>query len=354
MKQEAFNRLLRELDAKRSITVKRAKELYGADFSESTWKRLKKTLERVHDCKLTWDAKAKSFKVPSTWTLYPSIDPGKRDQLAVLRAAAALVGPPLTDQISAFIDKLDRELEQRDPESHAKSPLRQPAPRADKDFFTRLNSIEMAIRRRNIITIGYRKSAGGKLEERTIAPYEIHNHAGRFYVWATDEGGSKPKFFALDRIESLSSDVDDRFDREPRLSLDEELRHSFGIWVGPGRPQTIEVEIRENRSADVRARRWPAERSCTTLPDGHVRLTFSVTDPREIVAWVLSFGGDAWIRQPAAAAKLAYELAQKAAASHKWAQDVPEDERLLRFDWGVDGLPLERRASALTSKAPTP
>lgn len=343
MKQAFLQRLLKELDEKRTITLRRVKELYGKQFSDSTWKRLKKTLADTYGCKLRWDAKAKAFSVLASWTLYPAeIDPGKRDQLAVLRAAAAIVGPPLTEQIHSFIDSLDRELQRRDPEARAKAPVRQPSPRADKAFFELLNRVDIAIRRRNIITIKYRKTAGGKLEQRSVAPYEIHNHAGRFYVWGTDEGGTRPKFFALDRIESLDVDVSDRFTRDPKLSLDNELQFSFGMWVGTGSPQEIEVEIGAARAADVRARRWPAESSCTQLPNGNLRISFEVTDPREIVGWVLSFGGDAWIRQPSSVARLALEQSQRIAERHRWAEAAQEDPHFMRFQWGVDGLPIPR------------
>jgi predicted DNA-binding transcriptional regulator YafY len=281
--------------------------------------------------------------VPATWTLYPSDpDPRKRDQLAVLRAAAARVGPPLTDQIASFLDRLDEQLARIDPDALAKAPLRQPAPRTDRNFFDLLNRIDRAIRNRQIIAIGYRKTAGGRLEKRAIAPYEMHNHAGRFYVWGTDEGAAKPKFFALDRIESLDVDDGDSFQRDPNLSLDKELQHSFGVWVGGGKPQDIEVEISANRATDVFARRWPAEKSIRFLPDGRLRITFSVSDAREVVGWVLSFGGEAWIREPASAARLAWELSQKVVALHEWARDVPVDERVMRFEWGADGLPLQR------------
>lgn len=343
MKQEAYKKLLQELDAKRCITLKRAREISGSRFSESTWKRLKKTLLRADNCELRWDAKAKTFRVPGTWTLYPADpDPRKRDQLAVLRAAAARVGPPLTDQIITFLDQLDEQLARIDPDAQATAPVRQPAPRTGKDFFTRLNRIDRAIRSRQIITIGYRKTAGGRLEKRAIAPYELHNHSGRFYVWGTDEGGAQPKFFALDRIESIDAEDGDSFERDPNLSIDQELRHSFGVWVGSGKPQDIEVEISESRATDVFARRWPAEKSVEFLPSGRLRLTFSVSDAREVVAWVLSFGGEAWIREPASAARLAWELSQKVVALHAWARDVPIDERVMQFEWGADGLPLAR------------
>jgi len=343
MKQAAYKKLLQELDAKRSITLKRARDIWGSRFSESTWKRLKKTLQQSENCELQWDAKKRTFRVPATWTLYPADpDPRKRDQLAVLRAAAARVGPPLTDQITTFLDQLDEQLAAIDPDARATAPVRQPAPRTDKDFFALLNRIDRAIRNRQIITIGYRKTAGGRLEQRAIAPYELHNHSGRFYVWGTDEGGTKPKFFALDRIEGIDSEEGDSFERDPNLSIDKELRHSFGVWVGSGKPQDIQVEISESRATDVFARRWPAEKSIQFLPSGRLRITFCVTDAREVVAWVLGFGGEAWIREPASAARLAWELSQKVVALHEWARDVPIDERVMQFEWGADGLPLHR------------
>lgn len=344
MKQEAYDKLLRELDTKRSITLQRAREICGSQFSESTWKRLKKTLQQTYRVELSWDAKRKRFKVPPQWTRYPpEPDPRKRDSLAELRAAAARVGPPLTDQIFSMIDRLDERLARLDPDARAKAPVRQPAPRTDRTFFDLLNRVERAIRDRHIITIDYRKTAGGRVEKRAIAPYELHNHSGRFYVWGTDEGGSKPKFFALDRIEAVTGDEGDSFERDPALSIEDELRHSFGVWVGNGKVQDIEVEISEQRATDVFARRWPAEKSIRLLPSGRLRITFSVSDPREVVAWVLGFGGEAWIREPAVAAKLAWELSQRLAAQHAWAKDIPVDERHMRFEWGPDGLPLKAR-----------
>src|SRR5579864_6748738 len=102
MKQEVYKKLLQELDAKRSITLKRAQDIYGSRFSDSTWKRIKKTLRQSDNCELRWDAKTRTFRVAPTWTLYPpDPDPRKRDSLAELRAAAARVGPPLTDEVAA-------------------------------------------------------------------------------------------------------------------------------------------------------------------------------------------------------------------------------------------------------------
>src|ERR1700730_15442370 len=108
MKQEVYKKLLHELDSRRCITVNRAREICGSHFSESTWKRIKKALKQSDNCELRWNAKTKTFTVPAAWTLYRAgPKPRKRDQLAGLRAAAARVGPPLTDQIVSFLDRLD-------------------------------------------------------------------------------------------------------------------------------------------------------------------------------------------------------------------------------------------------------
>ncbi len=345
MKQEAYRRLLQTLDRERCITLKRAREVCGRHFSTATWKRIKKTLKASDGLELHWDRRRRVFTVPATWTLYPPLnaDPRKRDQLAVLRAAAARVGPPLIDKISMFIDQLDAQLSKLDPDARATAPVRQPVPRADRNFYDLLNRVEHAVRNHQIITMKYRKTRGGRAEERSIAPYAVHDYAGRFYVWGIDEGDEKAKFFALDRIEDVRVDADDIFTPDPGISIDDELRHSFGIWVGHRPAEDVVVDVSEVRAADVYARRWPAEKSCTLLPDGRLRIVFSVNDPREVVAWVLSLGGEAKVLEPAAAAKLAWELGQKIVTQHKWAADVPTDERVLRFSWGEDGLPIAIR-----------
>jgi predicted DNA-binding transcriptional regulator YafY len=215
----------------------------------------------------------------------------------------------------------------------------------DKTYYACLKVVEKAIRDHTILHFHYRRSQDNVESRRAIAPYALYDYNGRIYVWGPEEGSSHAKFFALDRMTEAQSSADDRFAPNPGLDLDEHLAHSFGIYIAGhastllgrrGRLLHIVVRFAPGRAGDVTARRWPTEHKRETRADGSVEITFVVDDPRELVAWVLSFGGDARIISPPEAAKMARYFAEAIQRDHQWAEQVPIDDRLLRFDWAAD------------------
>lgn len=346
MRPNTFARLLEELDTKREITMKRAHEINGKKFSTPTWKRFKKLLA-AEGCQLQWNAKAKKFSVVGDWTRVkaPKMDPRKRELLAMLRVDVSRLGSPFVEGIGPQLDRWDKELAQLDPEATEQMPVRRPQPRMDKTYYECLKVAERAVRDHTILRFHYVRSRDGMESKRVIAPYELYDYNGRIYVWGPEEGGRHPRFFALDRMSGATSDGGDTFTPSPRVSLDEYMWFSFGIYVAGhastllgqrGQILAIVVRFAKQRAGDVLARRWPAEMKRVTLPDGSCELTFAVDDPRELVAWVLSFGGDAKIIAPPLAAEMARHFGESIVRDHKWAENVPIDDRLLRFDWAAD------------------
>ena len=135
---------------------------------------------------------------------------------------------------------------------------------------------------------------------RTVAPYAVHVHDGRYYVWGVLEGEPAPKLYALDRMAEVVLEAD-AFVPDPGLALDDALRHSFGTMVGDGPVQDVVVRFSADAAAFVRCRRWPAQTQMEERGDGTLALTFTVTRSEELVAWTLSFGGAATIESPPAA-----------------------------------------------------
>jgi predicted DNA-binding transcriptional regulator YafY len=326
--------LLRELDAERKITLARAREIYGGKMSDATWKRVKKRLES-RGCKLTWVAKNKTFYVADPlWGIERRRrDPQIRNRLTMLRAAAAALGSPYVEKLAPLFERWDAQLASAASDSsRAPVPAHRPQPRADESFYERLTIVEVALRDRRMISFTYTNTAGGKPKARQIEPYALHEHVGRFYVWGRERVKQRPKFFAIDLMRDVK--LEDRFEPDPSVSLDDALLHSFGMYVGDGsKPQRIVVEVDAPRSAYVRARRWPAEISCEEMPDGRLRVTFAVTDPHEVVAWVLSFGGNARIVEPAAAADLARRAAEDIAERHGWSKRAPQGSEMIEIQW---------------------
>ena len=330
---DALIDLLRELDAERRITLARAREIYGGKMSDATWKRVKKRLE-ARGCKLKWVAKSKTFFVTDPlWSIErPQPDSQVRNRLAMLRASAAALGAPYVDRLAPLFERWDTELATGTGNGTAQFPAHRPQPRADDAFYERLTIVECALRDKRMIGFTYTNTAGGRPKPRQIEPYALHEHVGRFYVWGRERVKQAPKFFAIDLMREVT--LEDRFDPDARLNLDEALAHSFGMYVGQGgKPQRIVVEIDAPRAAYVRARRWPAETSCEAMPDGRLRVTFSVNDPHEVVAWVMSFGGHARIIEPAAAAEFARRAAEDIVELHAWAKRAPKGDEMMPFEW---------------------
>jgi predicted DNA-binding transcriptional regulator YafY len=137
----------------------------------------------------------------------------------------------------------------------------------------------------------------------------MHDHDGRIYCWAIVEGEERPKLFALDRMGDV--ELLEPFDPDLQWKLDDDLRYSFGIMIGRDAPQRVVIDIDAKAAANVRARRWPAERSSETLADGSLRMTFDVTMAEELISWVLGFGGLARVVEPPGVAE---EVRNRAAA----------------------------------------
>jgi predicted DNA-binding transcriptional regulator YafY len=340
-KTSRIHDLLIELSKEREITKKRAAQILGKkQLSDSTWKRYKRELAAL-GCPLRYDQKTKKLTVPKGWTLAPlsQMDPRKREILVRLRIDLLRMGSPFVETLGPLFEQWEAQLAGMDPSVKEQLPVWQPQPRVSAAFYENLSACERAIQERRVLGFTYKKSFDGSISARHIVPYDLFYNNGRIYVWGVEEGGERPKFFALDRMSDphVLDEVTTRgFDAERKL--DDTLRHSFGIFATSGKPRKVIVKIAPRRLADVLARRWPAEESVKELPGGWLQIVFRVTDPREVVAWVLSFGGDAKIIEPPEAAQMARQFAEAILEEHGWAKNVAVDERLIRFEWSDETI----------------
>ena len=75
------------------------------------------------------------------------------------------------------------------------SHLRHPQPRATKAFWDNLDRALTAVREHRWLSFDYTPTAGGATERRTLQPYAVHAHDGRYYLWGILEGEATPKLF---------------------------------------------------------------------------------------------------------------------------------------------------------------
>jgi predicted DNA-binding transcriptional regulator YafY len=308
-----FVKLLKEIDEKRCVSKARLHQILNTS-SEATFKRVKAEL-RDAGYPLTYNSKDKLYHTSARAALSrPKLDPRGRAQLALVRTAIAGLGAPYVAALGDVLDILDARIAIEDPDATATLSSRRPQPRADRAFYERLDNVDTAIRENRLIQFDYTHTAGGATDARWAKPLAMHDHDGRIYCWAIVEGEDRPKLFALDRM----SDVQllETFEPDPQWKLDDDLRYSFGIMIGRDAPKKIVIDIDAKAAANVRARRWPSETDQETLPDGTLRMTFEVSIPEELIAWVLGFGGLAKVVEPRSVADEVRTRAALVASDH--------------------------------------
>jgi len=296
---ERMIELVRYLERERKITKERLYAIMGVS-SQSSFKRVKGDLARA-SFPITYDPDDGHYHVPPSASIARyGIDPRTRAQLAQVRAAVAALGGPASDALDDVLTVLEARVALDDPDAVAVVSSRHPQPRADAVFWTSLDRALTAVREHRWLSFAYSRTTGGVAQARTIQPYAVHTHDGRYYVWGILEGEHYPKLFALDGMHDVAMEAD-TFEPDPGLAIDDALQHSFGTMIGDGPVQYVAVRVAPEAAAFARCRRWPAEIGFAEHDDGSVVLTFAVSRFEELVAWVLSFSGTATIESPAEA-----------------------------------------------------
>ena len=292
--------LIQVLERDRKIRKSDAFALVGV-HSQSSFKRIKHELARA-GLPLTYDPTDGYYHVPPEATsMRFGIDARTRANLAQVRAFVSGLGGIERDAIEGILDVLEARIALADPEAMAVVTSRHPQPSGGRAFYETLDRALAAVREHRWLSFTYEPTAGGDRSARTIAPYAVHAHDGRYYVWGTLEGDDTafpaPRLFALDRMSDVAIE-DDTFTVDTSLDLGDALRYSFGTMVSTEPPQDVVVRIAPEAAAFVACRTWPAERERTWESDGGLRLLFELSRLDEIVAWVLSFGGAAQFESP--------------------------------------------------------
>jgi len=205
-------------------------------------------------------------------------------EASALAASAELLRPGTGDALRGAVEKLERVLPpgagERFREMYRKIDAAVDAPDA-------LGPLTQAIHGRLEVTFDYAAQGRDAAEPRRVQPHELLSHRGQWYLQA----------FCLTR-------QDDRLFRVDRM-------RGLGLTSTPFQPREgarAEVPNPARRDADVRVLFSPLvapyvrERfgeEARLLADGSVEVRVAGDNERWLTQWVLSFGGEAEVLEPA-------------------------------------------------------
>jgi proteasome accessory factor C len=214
-----------------------------------------------------------------------------------LAAAAALLKPSAGGALSSALQRLETVLPpqsvQRYREMSRQLDVATDAPDS-------LAALTQAIVEHREISLEYVSVNRGETEQRRVRPGELFSHRGQWYLSGFCLTRQGERLFRVDRISHLEL-LAERFTPGPEAAT-----HLPGTGE-------VEKPVRVRFSAEVAP--WQQERfgdAAVSQADGSVVVTVPGDSTRWLTRWVLSFGGNATVLEPAWAIRA---VAEAAAAS---------------------------------------
>lgn len=168
--------------------------------------------------------------------------------------------------------------------------------RVDQGIF---DTVLESLKRGNKLTITYRSVFTKEVSERLINPLHLILYMGNWHVIAFCEMKQGIRDFALSRIKKI--ETTDTPIKEDLKSLSDTIKgdidEAYGIFF-EGTPKKVVLEFNERVADYVHEQVWFPMQTIEETRDGGLLLTFHVTDYREILREVLSFGSDVKVLEP--------------------------------------------------------
>ncbi len=168
--------------------------------------------------------------------------------------------------------------------------------RVDQDVF---DAVLQGLKRNQKLLITYRSVFTREESQRLVNPLHMVLYMGNWHLIAYCEKKRGIRDFALSRIKEMQI-TGDSIDESLRIpDIKENIDEAYGIFF-EGTQKKVVLQFSDRISEYVREQVWFPRQTLEELEDGHLLLTFYVTDYREIVREVLSFGADVKVLEPVA------------------------------------------------------
>ncbi len=203
-----------------------------------------------------------------------------------LQAALGKIESGLTSDMSVDFEQLGRAISFRQPGT----------PVHNMRVFEALSD---AVLRRRIVSFDYRKKNSVEFESRTVRPYHLTAFARDWYLVAHDEGRGALRTFRLAAMRAVKTVKGKTFAMPADFNPERYFGASFGIFVGEG-AERVRIRFTGRSAETVADGMWHGSQTLEKEPGGSLVLTLHTGGIEELARWLLSFGDEAEVLEPAA------------------------------------------------------
>lgn len=144
--------------------------------------------------------------------------------------------------------------------------------------------------------IEYHSFGDDKLKNFKIDPLRFFERNGGLYAFMRSTSFGDLRILAVERIQSISV-LDSTFDYPKDFDPDTLLDNAFGIFYDD--PITVKVRFPADQARYIQERRWAKDQKITKSRNGSIILTMNTSGWYDVKRWILSFGPDAELLEPA-------------------------------------------------------
>jgi proteasome accessory factor B len=168
------------------------------------------------------------------------------------------------------------------------------ASRVDAKVF---RAVRLAVLGQRELRLDYQAKGRPAFTPRRLHPLHLACIANRWMLVAHDADKGEPRTYILARCRNPV--VTQRpFKRPTDFDPASHLGTSFGVLTGSG-TIIVRLWISAEGAHHVLERNWHTTQRETNLPGGAVEVTFALSDLNDITRWILGFGSDVEVIEPA-------------------------------------------------------
>jgi predicted DNA-binding transcriptional regulator YafY len=159
-----------------------------------------------------------------------------------------------------------------------------------------LPGIQEALLERRGLRLTYHSYTSDAETEREVDPYHLTYFNGGLYLIGWCHLRRAVRIFAVERVRRVQP-LRRRFDPPAGFDLDKFMDRALGIIQGD--LVTVRVVFAPRLARYLRERLWHPSQRFRDLSDGRLELTLRVSDTLEVRRWILGYGAQAEVVEPA-------------------------------------------------------
>ena len=162
-----------------------------------------------------------------------------------------------------------------------------------------VETIRAACTERQVLLVNYSSVSSGLTRDRKVGPQFLYFAKGSLYLVAEDCENGTVKVFSIPRINSATM-LDEEYNGKA-IDPEQFFSSSIGVYVG-GQPLHSRIRFGPNVANFVKERRWHSTQRVISKEGGWIEVELEVAQTPELIQWVLGFGCQALVIEPASLA----------------------------------------------------